>query len=98
MAVPDITFFVPNSALALSKFRAIAENSTHLELQSIWEYHYVPDYLGYSSELQNGTVLTTAEGSEIVITRQDGEVYVNAAKVIEMDILCANGVIHVLDE
>lgn len=98
MLMPDVTFFVPNSAGALDKFKKLALKSSHAELQAVWQYHYVPAYLGYSNRLQNGTILTTAQGSKVTITQQDGNTYVNGAKIVETDILCANGVIHVLEE
>lgn len=96
--MPDVTYFVPNSAGALDKFKKLALNLSHAELQAIWQYHYVPSYLGYSNKLKNGTILTTAQGSKVTITQQDGNTYVNGAKIVETDILCANGVIHVLEE
>ncbi len=39
----------------------------------------------------------TAEGASIKITVKDGNVFVNKAQVIKTDIVCSNGVIHVID-
>jgi uncharacterized surface protein with fasciclin (FAS1) repeats len=39
----------------------------------------------------------TVQGSEVEITVADGKVMVNDANVVKTDIVCANGVIHVID-
>jgi len=48
--------------------------------------------------LKNGMSLKTQQGTNIQITIQDGDMYVNAAKVIASDLMVANGVVHVLDK
>ena len=39
----------------------------------------------------------TLEGSMVNVTTKDGDIYVNAAKVINADVPTANGVIHAID-
>lgn len=39
----------------------------------------------------------TVEGSSATIVVKDGKVMVDAATVTQADIMCANGVIHVID-
>ncbi|TVY78341.1 Fasciclin-like arabinogalactan protein [Lachnellula suecica] len=97
LELKDITYFIPNSAAALANATALASNASSADLQSIFQYHVVPDFVGYSSLLKDGLSLTTAQGSNITITRQNGDLYVNAAKVIASDYIVANGVVHVLD-
>jgi transforming growth factor-beta-induced protein len=47
----------------------------------------------------NGTVLPTLAGVELTVTRdENGEVFVNDAKVTSTDFLVNNGVMHILDE
>lgn len=97
--VPDVTYFIPNSAVALANAtNAIKVNGTADDLQALFEYHIVPDFVGYSPLLKNGTSLKTMQGENITITIQDGDMYVNAAKVTTTDWIVANGVVHVLDE
>jgi uncharacterized surface protein with fasciclin (FAS1) repeats len=97
--VPDVTYFIPNSAVALANAtNAIKVNGTADDLKSLFEYHIVPDFVGYSPLLKNGTTLKTMQGDNITITIQDGDMYVNAAKVTTTDWIVANGVIHVIDE
>lgn len=43
-------------------------------------------------------LLKTAQGEDVNITRQDNELYVNAAKIIATDYIVANGVVHVIEE
>lgn len=53
--------------------------------------------VGYSSGLKNGTKLPTVNGAEVTITINNGNVFVNGAKVIIPDVLVSNGVVHVID-
>ena len=95
---PDVTYFLPNSAEALANATKLAQNSSATEQQAIFEYHIVPNFIGYSPLLTNGLSLTTMQGNNVTITVQDGDTYVNSAKIIASDYLVANGVVHVLDE
>lgn len=52
--------------------------------------------VGYSTGLTN-TTLTTVNGETLKITIENGNVFVNSAKVITPDVLVANGVVHVID-
>lgn len=95
--LPDVTYFIPNSAAALANATQLAQNSSPAQLQALFEYHVVPGFVAYSSLLKNGMQLKTAQGSNVTVTIQDGETYINAAKVIAVDYIVANGVFHVLD-
>jgi uncharacterized surface protein with fasciclin (FAS1) repeats len=97
--VPDVTYFIPNSAVALANAtNAIKINGTADDLKALFEYHIVQGFVGYSPLLTNGTSLRTMQGENITITIQEGEMFVNAARVTSMDWIVANGVIHVIDE
>ncbi|GAB7324943.1 hypothetical protein MBLNU13_g08753t1 [Cladosporium sp. NU13] len=94
----DITIFAPNNdafqRLAASNFTATDE-----ELASILKYHVIQGTVGYSTTLSNNTKLPTLNGEELDITiSADGAVFVNAARVINADVLLENGVLHVIDE
>jgi uncharacterized surface protein with fasciclin (FAS1) repeats len=88
---------VPNTAEAVANFTAIASSVLQDELGAIFDYHVIPNFIGHSSELQNGMVLQTVQGSDIYITIQGGQVFVNSARVLQTDFLVANGVLHTLD-
>lgn len=94
----DVTYFIPNSAAALANATALSAKSTPAEQQALFEYHVVPGFVGYSTLLTNGTKLKTQTGENVTITIQDGDTYVNAAKIIAFDYIVANGVFHVLDK
>ena len=45
----------------------------------------------------DGKKVKTVQGSEALITVKGGSVMIDKAKVVKTDILCTNGVIHVID-
>lgn len=98
LEVPDVTYFLPNSAEALANATILAQNSSATEQQAIFEYHIVPNFVAYSPLLTNGLSLTTMQGSNVTVTVRDGDTYINSAKIIASDYLVANGVVHVLEE
>lgn len=96
--VPDVTYLIPNTAGALANFTTLAATANASELEAIYQYHFIPGWVGYGSSLKNGMKLKTAQGSNVSITLQGGDIYINAAKVIASDYLVANGVVHVIDK
>lgn len=98
LEIPDITYFIPNSAAALSNATALVKSSSAADSQALFEYHVVPGMVAYSNSLTNGTTFKTAQGENVTVTVQDGETYINAARVIDSDYIVANGVVHVIDK
>jgi uncharacterized surface protein with fasciclin (FAS1) repeats len=94
----DVTYFLPNTAEALAKFEALSQNESDIDKRSLFNYHILHNITAYSPDLTNGLSLKTLQGANVTITVQDGDTYVNAAKIISSDWLIGNGVIHVLDE
>jgi uncharacterized surface protein with fasciclin (FAS1) repeats len=64
------------------------------KLKAILTYHVVAGKV-MSSDVSDGPV-TTVQGEDITLDTSDG-VKVNDATVIQADIVCSNGVIHVID-
>ena len=64
-------------------------------LTQILTYHVVPGKV-MSTDLEDGMMAATVEGSEVTIDLSDG-VMVDGANVIQADIEASNGVIHVID-
>jgi len=93
---PDITIFAPSN----TAFKAIGSalgNLTTTQLQSILTYHVVAGTVDYSSMIMSGSV-KSLEGAKLNIkAKSDGAVFVNAARVINADILIPGGVMHVID-
>jgi len=92
-----MTFFAPNTQAALSAFTSLAPTLTSAELAATFNYHAVPNFIGYSSELTNGMQLQTVQGTNVTITIQGNETWVNGARIVVSDYLVANGVVHLID-
>lgn len=62
-------------------------------------YHVVNGTVAYSAGLQPSQTVRTLNGAELTIrVLDDGDVFVNGAKVVVADVLVANGVVHVIDK
>jgi uncharacterized surface protein with fasciclin (FAS1) repeats len=66
------------------------------KLAAILTYHVVPGKV-LAADVVNLTSAKTAQGSEVAIAVENGNVKVDGANVTATDIECANGVIHVID-
>lgn len=68
------------------------------KLVAILKYHVVPGKVLAADvvKLKNGTMVKTLNGASIKVSNTHG-VKVDNAKVAKTDILCTNGVIHVID-
>lgn len=66
------------------------------KLVAILTYHVVPGRV-LAAQVTKLTAAKTASGESLTIVVKDGAVTVDNAKVIQTDILCSNGVIHVID-
>lgn len=67
------------------------------KLSSILTYHVVPSQVT-ASEVVKLTSAKTANGQEVSISANDEGVTVGGANVLTTDIICSNGVIHIIDE
>lgn len=66
------------------------------KLVAILTYHVVPGKV-LAAQVVNLTSAKTVNGQSVAISTADGNVMVDNAKVVKTDILCSNGVIHVID-
>ncbi|KAK3393119.1 FAS1 domain-containing protein [Podospora didyma] len=97
----DATIFAPSN----DAFEAIgsALNTLSLnDLSSILGYHVLatPGQVRFSTDLlvlDNPRNLTSIQGQNITIRRENGQLFVNSARVLIADILTTNGVVHVID-
>ncbi|KAI9690677.1 MAG: hypothetical protein M1820_009911 [Bogoriella megaspora] len=90
--MPDATYFFPDSESTLTSFK---QNS--LEPSMLLEYHAVQG-LYYSTNFTNGTTLNTTAGVPLLVTLdENGDIYLNTAKITTPDYLIFNGVMHVID-
>ncbi|CAJ2510499.1 Uu.00g133080.m01.CDS01 [Anthostomella pinea] len=95
----DVTIFAPNNA-AFNAIGSIVSILTPQQQNSIIGYHVVNGTVDYSSQMlrRGNSTLKTLTGPDITISVVDGHIFVNAARVTVADILCENGVIHVVDQ
>lgn len=68
------------------------------KLQKILTYHVVPGTVkaGDVMKLKDGTMVKTVNGATVKVSNKHG-VVINKSKVTATDIVCTNGVIHVID-
>jgi uncharacterized surface protein with fasciclin (FAS1) repeats len=66
------------------------------QLAAVLTYHVVPGKV-MSSDLSDGMMAESVQGSEITVGVGDGGVTVDGANVVQADIEASNGVIHVID-
>jgi len=66
------------------------------KLKAVLTYHVVAGRVG-SAEVVNLTEADTVQGSKLLISATDAGVRINDANVIQTDVNCTNGVIHVID-
>lgn len=66
------------------------------KLTAILTYHVVPGKV-VAKDVVNLSEAKTVQGSSAKITVSDGAVKVDDANLVKTDIVCANGVIHVID-
>lgn len=68
------------------------------KLVAILTYHVVPGKILAKDvmSLHNGAKVKTVNGKSVSVKNKHG-VYINKSKVVKTDILCTNGVIHVID-
>lgn len=111
--MPDVTVFVPNN-MAFESIGSALPNLSMSALADILQYHgkinhapretsidallVVNGTVGYSSQLTDDQMLPTLNGAQVTITKSNGSVFVNSAKVVTPDVLVANGVVHVIDK
>lgn len=70
------------------------------KLKAILTYHVVPGKVMAKDAIElgrKGAEAKTVQGSHVRISLKEGAVYVDKAKVVKTDIVCENGVIHVID-
>ncbi len=101
------TLFAPNDEafekLGEKKVAELLRPKSRERLKEILTYHVVPDLLpsgvlaGRSSVVRS-LVVESVDGRELTVSVDGGKVKVNDAEVVKADILCGNGIIHVIDD
>jgi uncharacterized surface protein with fasciclin (FAS1) repeats len=94
------TVFAPTDAafakLPPATLQDLLKPENKAKLQGILTYHVVAGKV-MAKDVMGLDSAKTVNGQTLTITKKDGEVMVDNAKVTKTDILCTNGVIHVID-
>ncbi|KAK0611368.1 FAS1 domain-containing protein [Immersiella caudata] len=95
---PSITVFVPSNEAF--EDAGIVEPDHRFSKQTGGKIKslVVPNFLGYTPNLEDGQVLTSMNGTKIRIEIREDGIFVNGAKIVQRDIILENGVAHVIDE
>ncbi|MBR9761536.1 fasciclin domain-containing protein [bacterium] len=95
-----LTVFAPTDEAFAKLPKGTVENllkpENRAKLQAILKYHVSPGATGLASALKAGSA-KTVQGESVSIAFTDGRVKVGEAAVVDADIACSNGVIHVID-
>lgn len=93
----NLTIFAPRDEV----FKLVGGSLSDLDadaLARVFGYHVVPGRVLPSAELTNGSRLATREdGASLTVRRSGNDLYVNSARIVQPDILVANGVVHVVE-
>ena len=94
------TVFAPTDAafakLPSGTVESLLKPENKDKLTAILKYHVVPGRV-LAAQVGGMTSAPTANGEALAITSENGVVTVDGARVTKADILCSNGVIHVID-
>lgn len=94
------TVFAPTDAafakLPPGTVESLLKPENKEKLVAILTYHVVPGRV-LASQVTGMSSAKTVNGESLAIASKDGAVTVGGADVVQTDILCSNGVIHVID-
>lgn len=96
------TLFAPTEEafkkLPKGTLESLLKPENKAKLAAILKYHVVPGKVMAADvmKLKNGTEVRTLQGQTLKVKNSHG-VKINNAKVVKTDIVCSNGVIHVID-
>ena len=94
------TVFAPTdeafSKLPKGTVESLLKPENRDQLQAILKYHVSPGSTSLAGALGAGSA-ATVQGESLAIAFKEGQVRVNDAAILNADIECSNGVIHVID-
>ncbi|KAI0017816.1 FAS1 domain-containing protein [Xylariomycetidae sp. FL0641] len=93
----DVTVFAPDNA-AFAAIGSIVGHLTPQQLSRIAGYHVVNGSVVYANATTGNQTLRALNGMDLTVTVVNGTVFANDARVTVPNILCANGVVHVVNQ
>jgi uncharacterized surface protein with fasciclin (FAS1) repeats len=95
------TVFAPTNeafaALPKGTVEDLLKPENKAKLVKVLTYHVVAGEVK-AADVVKVKSAKTVEGSEVKVTVKDGKVLINESQVIKADIICTNGVIHVINK
>lgn len=95
------TVFAPTNeafaALPKGTVEELLKPENKAKLVKVLTYHVVAGEVK-AADVVKVKSAKTVEGSEVKVTVKDGKVLINESEVIKTDIICTNGVIHVINK
>ncbi|MCX2739708.1 fasciclin domain-containing protein [Pontibacter anaerobius] len=94
------TVFAPTNeafaALPAGTVEALKSPDNKLELRRIIQAHVLPNRIS-TDEMKDGTPMLTAQGDEVIVSRQGNSIKVGDASIRVPDVQASNGVVHIID-
>ncbi|WP_460921729.1 fasciclin domain-containing protein [Pontibacter brevis] len=95
------TVFAPTNeafaALPAGTVEGLKAPAAKMELTRIIQAHVLPNRIS-SAEMQHNMPMKTAQGEEVIATRNGSVLEVGGARVITPDVQASNGIVHVVDK
>ncbi|KAK5653749.1 hypothetical protein OQA88_7905 [Cercophora sp. LCS_1] len=92
----DLTLYIPTTD-AFRTVQDYVDKAPLNQLQAILKYHVTPGIVFPSWELRNGTAVPTLVSEIVGITLDGNNRYINSAKVVQDNVIIANGFVHIVD-
>lgn len=95
------TVFAPSEAgfkaLPGSTLEDLMKPENRDKLREILNNHIISGKLAID-DLQDGTILKTAAGQQLKVSKRDGQVMINGAMIEDSDAMSKNGVLHTINK
>lgn len=94
------TVFAPTNeafaALPAGTVESLKAPAAKMELTRILQAHVLPNRIS-SSEMRHNMPMKTAQGDEVIVTRNGTDIKVGGANIITPDVQASNGIVHVVN-
>jgi transforming growth factor-beta-induced protein len=93
---PNMTLFIPRNSAFQQVAGTLSRMSTS-DLVKVLRHHMIPGQMIHSWEITNTTKFRASSHGDVSVSTFANTLFVNSAKILEADILIANGVAHLVD-
>lgn len=95
-STPEITIFIPTN----NAIQGLPGNATESPnaLTALLSNHIINGFAGYLPLLVDGASYQTAAGTNIRVSIQNGEYFINGVRIVAPNLIIPNGVAHVINQ